>query len=51
MLISGPGFLTVRVTEGVRLFGSPLHRGLTGIHLLGFDDVLCYSDFVREQGI
>ena len=51
MLISGPGFLTVRVIEGVRLFGSPRQRSFTGIHLLGFDDVLCCSDFVREQGI
>ena len=50
MLISGPGFLSVRLIEGVRLFGGPLHRGFTGIHLSGCEDVLCCSDFLREQG-
>ena len=39
MLFSGPGFLSVLLIEGVRLFGGPIHRGFTGIHLSGFEDV------------
>ena len=29
MLLSGPGFLSVRLIEGVPLIGGPLHRGFT----------------------
>ena len=31
-LISGPGLVSVRLLEGVRLIGGPLNRGFTVLH-------------------